>query len=74
PDDWTADDMQRFARRNLSLADAYTGSLPDGPALLFCRIPLALAHATLDALSQGKEKLSRSDVIAIVSPLSQLVG
>ncbi|MEL6902286.1 MAG: phytoene/squalene synthase family protein [Cyanobacteria bacterium J06606_4] len=74
PDGWTDKDMQRFARRNLELADAYTAKLPEGPALVFCRIPLALAHATLDALSEGKEKLTRSDVIEIVTPLSQIAG
>ncbi|MEL6468791.1 MAG: phytoene/squalene synthase family protein [Cyanobacteria bacterium J06623_4] len=74
PDGWTDKDMQRFARCNLKLADAYTAKLPEGPALIFCRIPLALAHATLDALSEGKEKLTRSDVIEIVTPLSQIAG
>ena len=69
PEGWNEADMERFARRNLALADAYAASLPKGPALLFCRIPLALAHATLDVMSEGKEKLTRSDVMAIVSPL-----
>lgn len=69
PEGWTADDMQRYARRNLKMADAYTQALPQGPALLFCRIPLALATATIDALAQGREKLSRADVMAIVTPL-----
>jgi farnesyl-diphosphate farnesyltransferase len=69
PEGWTADDMQRYARRNLKMADAYTHALPKGPAMLFCRIPLALAHATVDALAQGREKLSRADVMAIVTPL-----
>lgn len=72
PQGWTADDMQRYARRNLRLADAYTQALPKGPAMLFCRIPLALAHATIDALSQGREKLTRQDVMEIVAPLSQV--
>jgi farnesyl-diphosphate farnesyltransferase len=66
PVDWDADDMQRYARRNLALADAYTQSLPVGPALDFCQIPLALAHGTLDALAQGEAKLSRSHVMALV--------
>ncbi|MEO1069519.1 MAG: phytoene/squalene synthase family protein, partial [Cyanobacteria bacterium J06638_6] len=69
PEGWTADDMQRYARRNLKMADSYTHALPKGPAMLFCRIPLALAHATVDALAQGREKLSRADVMAIVTPL-----
>lgn len=71
PNGWTDADMQRYARRNLALADAYTTALPKGPALTFCRIPLALAHGTLDALSQGKEKLSRSDVLAIVGQITK---
>ena len=74
PEGWEDADMQRFARHNLELADAYTASLPKGPALLFCRIPLALAHATLDVMSEGKEKLTRSDVMAIVSPLSKMAS
>ncbi len=68
PAGWTEGDMQAFARRNLVMADAYTATLPKGPALLFCQIPLALAHATLNAMSEGREKLTRSDVLAIVSP------
>ena len=71
PNGWTDADMQRYARRNLALADAYTAALPKGPALTFCRIPLALAHGTLDALSQGREKLSRSDVLAIVGQITK---
>lgn len=67
PHEWRTADMQQFARRNLVLADAYTAALPPGPALDFCKIPLALAHGTLDVLAQGKEKLSRDDVMAILS-------
>lgn len=74
PTGWTANDMQHYARRNLAMADAYTRALPKGPALLFCRIPLALAQATIDALSQGREKLSRADVMAIVAPLSKIAS
>ncbi|GAB4375927.1 MAG: hypothetical protein Kow00121_22250 [Elainellaceae cyanobacterium] len=66
PDGWSMEQMQQYARRNLALADAYTLALPNGPALDFCKIPLALAHATLEALVQGKEKLSRSEVIALI--------
>jgi farnesyl-diphosphate farnesyltransferase len=69
PVGWNNDNLQEYARRNLILADAYTSSLPDGPALQFCQIPLALAHGTLDALANGKEKLSRSDVISLIENL-----
>ncbi|BAY99434.1 squalene/phytoene synthase [Tolypothrix tenuis PCC 7101] len=66
PEGWTAANMHEYARRNLALADAYTKHLPPGPALDFCQIPLTLAHGTLDALANGKEKLSRTDVLALL--------
>ncbi|MDZ8027020.1 MAG: squalene/phytoene synthase family protein [Nostoc sp. SerVER01] len=71
PEGWNAANMQEYARRNLALAEGYTKNLPTGPALDFCQIPLTLAHGTLDALANGKEKLSRSDVLAL---LEQLIG
>ncbi|MEY3332159.1 MAG: hypothetical protein RLZZ176_459, partial [Cyanobacteriota bacterium] len=43
PMGWNNENLQDYARRHLILADAYTNSLPDGPALQFCQIPLALA-------------------------------
>jgi farnesyl-diphosphate farnesyltransferase len=66
PTGWQMEDMHAYARRNLALADAYTSVLPAGPVLTFCSIPLALSHATLDALAQGDGKLSRSTVLQIV--------
>ncbi|MBF2067624.1 MAG: phytoene/squalene synthase family protein [Calothrix sp. C42_A2020_038] len=72
PKGWDADKMQAYARRNLSLADAYNASLPpNSPALDFCQIPLTLAYGTLEAIAHGKEKLSRSDVVAL---LNQFIG
>jgi farnesyl-diphosphate farnesyltransferase len=70
PENWTTEQMHLYARKNLQLADQYTQSLPKGPALDFCKIPLALAHGTLDVLALGKEKLSRSDVMALVEQVS----
>ncbi len=67
PTGWQKEDMHMYARRNLALADAYTDALPPGPVLDFCAIPLALAHATLEALSRGGGKLSRSEVLQIVN-------
>lgn len=66
PDGWELDDMFAYARRNLTLADAYLKDIKPGPIMHFCKIPLALAHGTLDALMKGKEKMSRTDVIKIV--------
>ncbi|MDX2239308.1 MAG: phytoene/squalene synthase family protein [Leptolyngbyaceae cyanobacterium bins.302] len=73
PNGWTHEQMHAYARNNLALADAYTAALPIGPALDFCRIPLALAHATLDALSQGEAKLSRTTVMNLVMQLTSPV-
>ncbi|ACK70326.1 Squalene/phytoene synthase [Gloeothece citriformis PCC 7424] len=70
PDGWRAEEMHAYARHNLKLADYYTKSLPDGPALDFCKIPLALAYGTLEVLALGKEKLSRSDVMALVQQVN----
>ena len=58
--------MHAYANRNLGLGDAYLEALPPGPARDFCRIPLALAHATIEALADGREKLSRSEVLSLV--------
>lgn len=66
PDNWREENLHAYARRNLKLAERYTKALPPGPALDFCKIPLALAYGTLEVLALGKEKLSRSDVLALV--------
>ena len=71
PQGWQEQDVHQYARRNLKLADYYTKSLPPGPALDFCKIPLALAYGTLEVMALGKEKLSRSDVIALVQQVTR---
>lgn len=74
PQGWDSKMMQAYARRNLHLADCYTRSLPPGPALDFCQIPLALAYGTLDVIAIGQEKLTRSDVLALVERATSGVG
>lgn len=71
PKGWNDAMMREYARQNLELADLYTQSLPKGPALDFCKIPLILAHGTLKVLSLGQEKLSRSDVIKLIEQASE---
>lgn len=71
PSGWTAEEVHHYARRNLALADEYTKSLPRGPVLDFCRIPLTLAHATLDTLISGKEKLTRHAVLALIEQVTR---
>ena len=48
------------------MADLYIKDLKAGSILTFCKIPLALAHGTLKALMEGKEKMSRLDVLKVV--------
>jgi farnesyl-diphosphate farnesyltransferase len=67
PIGWSKEQMHHYARCNLSLADVYINNLPNGPALNFCRLPLALAYASINALERGKGKLSRSDVLSLVT-------
>jgi farnesyl-diphosphate farnesyltransferase len=66
PQGWDDSAMQAYARQNLVKASAYVQALPAGPALDFCKIPLVLAYATLDALVQGKLKLERSEVLRLL--------
>lgn len=70
PTGWSKAEVTGYARRNLDLADRYCDALPRGPIHEFCALPLALAHATLEAIEEGREKLSRSDVEAIVARLA----
>ena len=66
PDGWNESALHVYARRNLGYADAYVSELPQGPVMEFCRIPLTLAYATLDALAQGRRKLERSEIVRLV--------
>ena len=70
PQGWQLEDMFDYARYNLNLADSYTQSLPKGPALNFCQIPLTLAHATLDVMALGKPKLTRDQVMALLAKIA----
>lgn len=66
PTGWCEVDVKLYAEENLSLAAQYLQSLPFGAAREFCRIPLILAHATVEALGRGDQKLSRSRVLRLV--------
>ncbi|MCQ6557550.1 squalene/phytoene synthase family protein [Paenibacillus mendelii] len=70
PDGWEFKDMLAYTRRNLKVADEYTAELKKGPALEFCKIPLALAHATVKLIAAGGNKLTRDAVLKIVSKLN----
>jgi farnesyl-diphosphate farnesyltransferase len=67
PEGWELEDMFSYAQKNLNLADLYIKEIKTTNILIFCKIPLALAQGTLDALVKGKEKMSRVDVLKVVS-------
>lgn len=71
PDDWTRSDLFAYAEDNLAKADAYNDSLKKGTILMFCKIPLALAHKTLAAMQKGHEKMSRQEVEETVAELEK---
>ncbi|TSI09099.1 squalene/phytoene synthase family protein [Lysinibacillus sp. BW-2-10] len=62
PDGWTRSDLFAYAEENLEKADRYMEDIHKRSILLFCRLPLALAHKTLKALKEGKEKMTREEV------------
>lgn len=66
PDDWTRDDLFAYAEENLAKADLYMEGLNKRTIILFCRLPLVLAHKTLKAMKEGREKMSRAEVEATV--------
>ncbi|SIT87890.1 squalene/phytoene synthase family protein [Edaphobacillus lindanitolerans] len=69
PDGWTRDDLFEYAEENLAKADEYMKSLKKKSVLLFCRLPLALAHKTLNALKEGREKMTRAEVEETVAEM-----
>lgn len=62
PDGWTRDDLFAYAEENLAQGDLYMKELNKRTILLFCRLPLALAHKTLKAMQEGREKMTRAEV------------
>jgi farnesyl-diphosphate farnesyltransferase len=75
PNGWGDAEIQAYARRNLGYASEYLRLLRRGPAREFCSIPLALAYATIDAMDQGREKLTREEVVRVVEKaISEVIG
>ena len=71
PNGWTRDDLFAYAEENLAKADLYMKDLNKRTIILFCRLPLALAHKTLKALKDGREKISRAEVEQTVEEVQQ---
>jgi farnesyl-diphosphate farnesyltransferase len=62
PDGWSRAELFDYADENLAKADEYMKSLKKKSILLFCRLPLALAHKTLAAMKEGRDKMTRAEV------------
>lgn len=70
PSGWTRADVFSYARDNLALADQYIKDIKTRSITLFCKIPLALAKRTLQAMEAGKEKMSRTEVEEVVEQIT----
>ncbi|SHE93622.1 farnesyl-diphosphate farnesyltransferase [Seinonella peptonophila] len=70
PDGWEKADMFSYARQNLEMADRYMTQISNKAIYDFCKIPVALAHGTLDIMEAGKRKLTRNAVKAIVKAVT----
>lgn len=62
PEGWTRDHLFAYADHNLAKADAYIETLTERSTILFCKLPLKFAHKSLDAMKEGREKMSREEV------------
>ncbi|MDF2857803.1 MAG: phytoene synthase [Neobacillus sp.] len=69
PDAWTRSDLFEYAKENLENADKYLENVDKKSILLFCRLPLALAHKSLKAMQGGREKMSRAEVAQTVDEI-----
>ena len=66
PDGWTREDLFAYADEQLAKGDEYMKSIQKRSILLFCRLPLALAHKTLKSIKDGRGKMTRAEVEATV--------
>lgn len=71
PKEWSVEKLFHYADENLAIADEYIKDIRSRSILLFCRIPLALAKKTLQALRDGREKMTREEVEQTVLEIQQ---
>jgi farnesyl-diphosphate farnesyltransferase len=70
PAGWADNHMFTYARKNLDLARKGIKSMPKSSFKYFVDIPLHLAEATLTAIENGVEKLTREQVLQIVGQVT----
>lgn len=66
PEGWTRDDVFDYAHENLRLGEEYLKDIKTRTITLFCKIPLKLAKRTLQAMEDGRDKMSRLEVEEVV--------
>ena len=71
PGGWTRAQLFEYAEENLAKADLYIEQINKKSIKLFCKLPLALAHKTLKALKEGKEKITRAEVEETVKEVQE---
>lgn len=71
PDDWTREDVFRYADENLAKGDAYLEDIETKNIRLFCKIPLELAKSTLKTMHKGQEKMTRAEVESVVEEIKE---
>lgn len=69
PEGWDLAQMIAYARKHLELTSQYMQSLQAEAFTYIIHLPLELAKATLDAIEQGQEKLSREAVLHLVQQM-----
>lgn len=74
PTGWTRADLFAYADENLAKADAYIETLTEKSTILFCKLPLAFAHKSLEAMKEGREKMSRTEVLKTVKEVQDEVN
>lgn len=68
PPGWSDADIRNYAAHWLKLTSDYAATLPEAPFSYLIKIPLALAQATLETLNEGRDKLTREQVMALTRP------
>jgi farnesyl-diphosphate farnesyltransferase len=66
PSGWNDPQMFAYARKNIELAKPGIASASQNSFRYLVQIPMALAEATLQALENGQDKLSRAQVLQII--------
>lgn len=75
PNGWTRDDLFAYADEQLAHGDKYMEAIKSQKRIyMFAKLPHALAHKSLKAMKEGREKISRAEVEETVREVEQETG